>query len=124
MTNNMYLLQEEFKYDEDILLLSHTVTPEIDTVEQLKRYSLEKKVNDKKWNLVTGDKKQIYELARKSYLVAMDNEFSINSIIHTENFVLVDKEKNIRGVYDGTSKMSIDSLINDVKHLKKEYDEF
>lgn len=124
MTNNMYLLQEEFKLDNDILLLSHTVTPEIDTIEQLKRYSIEKKVNDKKWNLVTGDKKQIYELARKSYLIGIDNEYNMNSIIHTENFVLVDKEKNIRGIYDGTSKMSIDSLVNDVKTLKKEYNEF
>ena len=124
MTNNMYLIQEQFKLDNDVLLLSHTVTPDIDTIEQLKRYSIEKKVNDKKWNLVTGDKKQIYDLARKSYLIGIDNEYNMNSIIHTENFVLVDKEKNIRGIYDGTSKMSIDSLINDVKTLKKEYNEF
>ena len=74
--------------------------------------------------MVTGDKKQIYDLARKSYLIGIDNEYNMNSIIHTENFVLVDKEKNIRGIYDGTSKMSIDSLINDVKTLKKEYNEF
>tara|TARA_Y100000991_G_scaffold209432_1_gene189577 strand:- start:77809 stop:78489 length:681 start_codon:yes stop_codon:yes gene_type:complete len=121
MTENMNLLQKEFKNDNEIKLLSHTVNPEIDSVEQLKRYAIEKKVNDEKWNLVTGSRKQIYDLARKSYLVGMDSKFGLDAIMHTQNFVLVDKEKNIRGIYDGTSSMSIDSLINDIKFLKKEY---
>ena len=73
MTKNMYQLQEELKNDNEILLLSHTVIPEVDTVEQLKEYAIENNVDDSKWNLVTGDKKQIYELARKSYLAVEDS---------------------------------------------------
>ncbi len=93
MTGNMRKVQEKVENDDEIMLLSHTVTPEVDTVAQLKKYALEKGVNDAKWNLVTGDKKQIYNLARKSYLVAKDMPYSEYDLIHTENFVLVDKKK-------------------------------
>ena len=89
--------------------------------EVLKKYSLEKGVIDSKWNLVTGDKKQIYNLARKSYLVAEDIEESkLFEMIHTENFVLVDPERRIRGFYDGTDQESMNALIYDIKVLKKE----
>ena len=120
MTGNMYKIQEKLKNDEEILLLSHTVTPEIDTVAQLKKYALEKGVNDAKWNLVTGDKKEIYDLARKSYLAAKDVPFQQYDLIHTENFVLVDKKKRIRGFYDGTDSESIEKLLHDIKILKRE----
>src|SRR5690606_31812373 len=75
MTDNMVKIQEALKNDDEVLLLSHTVTPEIDSVAQLKKYALEKGVNDAKWNLVTGDKREIYDLARKSYLAAKDVPF-------------------------------------------------
>ena len=89
--------------------------------EVLKKYSLEKGVIDSKWNLVTGDKKLIYNLARKSYLVAEDIEESeLFEMIHTENFVLVDPERRIRGFYDGTDQESMNALIYDIKVLKKE----
>ena len=121
MKENMIVLQDEFINDEDILLLSHTVTPEIDSVPVLKKYSQEKGVLDSKWNMVTGDKKQIYDLARKSYLVAEDIESPIQyDMIHTENFVLVDSKRRIRGFYDGTDSNVMKDLINDVKILKKE----
>ncbi|SRX52713.1 SCO family protein [Aequorivita sp. CIP111184] len=120
MTGNMAEIQEKLKNDDEVMLLSHTVTPEIDTVAQLKRYALEKGVNDAKWNLVTGDKKEIYDLARKSYLAAKDVPFSENDLVHTENFVLVDKKKRIRGFYDGTDPESIDKLLHDIKILEKE----
>jgi protein SCO1/2 len=120
MTDNMVKIQEKLKNDNEILLLSHTVTPEIDSVAQLKKYALEKGVNDSKWNLVTGDKKEIYNLARKSYLVAKDVPYSDNDLVHTENFVLVDKKKRIRGFYDGTDSESIEKLLEDIKILKKE----
>ena len=120
MTDHMADLQEKLKNDEAVLLLSHTVTPEIDTVAQLKRYALEKGVNDAKWNLVTGDKKEIYALARKSYLAAKDAPFSENDLVHTENFVLVDKKKRIRGFYDGTDPKAIEKLMHDIKVLEKE----
>ena len=98
MTENMGYIQEKIKNDSDVLLLSFSVTPEIDSVEQLKKYALEKNVIDSKWNLVTGNKKDIYNLARTSYLVAKTNgDGGKYDMIHTENFVLVDKEKRIRG---------------------------
>jgi len=105
--------------DPSVLLLSHTVTPEIDSVAQLKKYALEKGVIDTKWNLVTGDKKQLYELARKSYLVAKEEgDGGPFDMIHTENFVLVDSKKRIRGYYDGTNPKDIEQLLADLKILK------
>ncbi len=120
MTGNMRKIQEKVENDDEIMLLSHTVTPEVDTVAQLKKYALEKGVNDAKWNLVTGDEKQIYNLARKSYLVAKDMPYSEYDLIHTENFVLIDKKKRIRGFYDGTDPESIEKLLHDIEILKNE----
>ena len=121
MTKNMYQLQEELKNDNEILLLSHTVIPEVDTVEQLKEYAIENNVDDSKWNLLTGDKKQIYELARKSYLAVEDSNFNEFDMIHTENFMLIDKEKQIRGFYDGTNSEEINRLLKDIEILKQSY---
>lgn len=122
MTKNMVEIQAKFKTDDDVLLLSHSVTPVIDSVSQLKKYALEKGVIDKKWNLVTGDKKQIYELARKSYLaVKTDGNGDEYDMIHTENFMLIDKKRQIRGFYDGTNTEDINRLIQDITILKKEY---
>ena len=124
MTKNMATVQEQIINDDDVLLLSHSVTPKIDSVGQLKKYALEKGVNDKKWNLVTGDKKQIYELARKSYLaVKNDGDGGPFDMIHTENFILVDKERRIRGFYDGTNPKEIEKLIEDIAILKDSYSE-
>ena len=120
MTNHMLKIQKALADDASILLLSHTVTPEIDSVAQLKKYAIEKGVNDEKWNLVTGDRKEIYDLARKSYLVAKDNPYEEFDLIHTENFVLVDKKKRIRGFYDGTDAEAIEELLEDVKILQRE----
>lgn len=121
MTKNMFEVQEKTS-KQNVLLVSYSVTPEIDSIAQLKKYALENNVNDNKWNLLTGDKKQIYELARKSYLVAKnDGDGGKYDMIHTENFVLIDKEKRIRGYYDGTNKEDIDKLLNDVKILENLY---
>ncbi|MCA0152278.1 SCO family protein [Winogradskyella vincentii] len=121
MTDHMYQIQREIINDDDIMLLSHSVTPQIDTVEQLKKYANKKGVIDRKWNLVTGDKKQIYELARKSYLaVKTDGSGDEYDMIHTENFMLIDKKRQIRGFYDGTNPEDIDRLIEDIETLKEE----
>ncbi len=121
MTDNMIVLQEKLKKDSEVMLLSHSVTPAIDSVAQLKKYALEKGVNDAKWNLVTGDKKQIYALARKSYLaVKEDGNGDEYDMIHTENFILVDQKKRIRGFYDGTKEEDIVQLLNDIQILKKD----
>ena len=121
MTKNMYKLQQELKNDKEILFLSHTVLPEMDHVERLKEYAVVNNVDDSKWNLVTGDKRQIYELARKSYLAVEDSEFEKYDMIHTENFMLIDKEKQIRGFYDGTNDKEIEKLLSDIQILKKQY---
>ena len=122
MTKNMFSLQEKLKtkYPE-VKLLSYSVTPEIDTIEQLKRYAIENKVDDKIWNLVTGNKKEIYTLARKSYLVVQnDGNGGPHDMIHTENFVLIDKENRIRGYYDGTDINEMDRLITEIGMLKND----
>lgn len=122
MTDHMKEIQERLVDDNSVLLLSHTVTPQIDSVPRLKKYAIEKGVDDSKWNLVTGDKKQIYELARKSYLaVKSDGDGGAYDMIHTENFILVDKKKRIRGFYDGTDVEDINRLMDDIKVLKNEY---
>jgi len=120
MTDHMLQIQEKIKNDSLILLLSHSVTPEIDSVAQLKKYAVEKGVDDSKWNLVTGNKKEIYNLARKSYLVAKDSPYDEFDLIHTENFVLIDAKKRIRGFYDGTDAEAIKQLLEDIKILKRE----
>ena len=121
MTDHMKEIQERLKQDSEVLLLSHSVTPGIDSVSRLKKYAIDKGVDDRKWNLVTGDKKQIYDLARKSYLAAKsDGDGGPYDMVHTENFVLVDKKKRIRGFYDGTNPEDIDRLLDDIKILKKE----
>jgi len=122
MTNNMAGIQNKIINDEDVMLLSHSVTPEIDSVPQLKKYAEEKGVKDSKWNLVTGDKREIYELARKSYMaVKTDGDGGPFDMIHTENFILVDKERRIRGFYDGTDSEAMEQLMDDLEILKNSY---
>ncbi|WP_318641580.1 SCO family protein [Flavobacterium ardleyense] len=118
MTDNMVRIQEALKDDKNVKLLSFSVTPEIDSVPVLKAYALEKGVIDSKWNLLTGDKKEIYTLARKSYLVVKEGKpEELYDMVHTENFVLVDRKKRVRGFYDGTKTEDVDRLIEDIKWL-------
>jgi len=119
MTKNMKKVQDKLINDKEILLLSHSVTPEIDSIEQLKKYAIANQINDDKWNLVTGDRKQIYNLARKSYLAVEDNPLREYDMIHTENFMLIDKKNQIRGFYDGTLESEISRLLDDIEILKK-----
>ena len=113
MTDNMVWLQNQLKNNPKVKLLSFSVTPDIDTPEVLKKYALEKGVDDVRWNLVTGNKKDIYYLARKSYLaVKTGKPEELYDMVHTENFILVDKNKRIRGFYDGTN---LDQPTNDPK---------
>ncbi len=124
MTNQMHRVYQEFKDNDAILFLSHTVMPEADSVAILKDYADKLKVSSNKWKFVTGDKKQIYNLARKTYFAAVtEGDGGVNDFIHTENFVLVDKEKRLRGFYDGTSKEDVDRLIREIYTLLEEYKE-
>lgn len=122
MTENMSFIQNTFKNDSSVLLLSHSVTPKIDSVAQLKKYALEKGVIDEKWHLVTGPKKEIYDLARQSYLAVKTNvDGNLYDMIHTENFILIDLDRRIRGFYDGTVKENMKEIQNDILNLKAEY---
>ena len=121
MTTNMDIIQQEFIKDSSVLLLSHSVTPTIDSVAQLKKYAIDKNI-DKNWHLVTGDKKEIYNLGRQAYFVEEDlgTPKGIDDFLHTENFVLVDKNKHIRGIYNGLNMNAVQQLIADIKTLQKE----
>ncbi|MGB1167473.1 MAG: SCO family protein, partial [Flavobacteriaceae bacterium] len=122
MTENMGALQKEFLADPQVKFLSYSVTPQIDSVAQLKKYALEKGVVDSKWNLVTGDRKEIYTLARKSYLAVKEQgDGGPYDMIHTENFILVDPVQRIRGFYDGTDPQAMQTLITDIALLKAEF---
>lgn len=122
MTDNMGLVQEAFKDDNSVLLLSHSVTPKHDTPAILQEYAVAKGVIKDKWHLVTGDRDQIYNLGRSSYFVEEDLglEKGPDDFLHTENFVLVDANKNIRGIYNGLNKTAIQQLIADIKTLQRE----
>ena len=121
MTTNMGKLQAAFLNDDDVMFLSHSVTPVMDSVPVLRAYADAKGVIDAKWNITTGDKKHIYKLARKSYFAVLeDGDGGLQDFVHTENFILVDKKKQIRGFYDGTDLEDIDRLILDIKILQNE----
>jgi protein SCO1/2 len=118
MTTNMVDVQKAFANNPKVMLLSHTVFPETDSVPALKAYALKKGIDDSKWNLVTGDKKAIYTMARKSYLaVKMGKPSELYDMVHTENFILVDTKRRVRGFYDGTKKAEIQRLIEDINWL-------
>lgn len=121
MTTNLVEVQKAIINNPKVMLLSHTVFPEVDNVEVLKAYAEKHGVVDTKWNLVTGDKKEIYAMARKSYLaVKLGKPSELYDMVHTENFVLVDAKKRVRGFYDGTKKEEIQKLIEDIEFLSNE----
>lgn len=124
MSAQLMRVQEEFKGNDDFKIISHTVQPEVDSAETLKAYAELHDANPNQWTFLTGDKKQIYNLARKAYFAATtEGDGGVNDFIHTENFILVDKEKRIRGFYDGTSEEDVSRLIADVKILQQEYED-
>ena len=118
MTTNLVEIQKAIINNPKVMLLSHTVFPETDSVAVLKEYAIKNGVIDRKWNLVTGNKKQIYTMARKSYLaVKLGKPEELYDMVHTENFVLVDSKRRVRGFYDGTKKEDIERLIEDINFL-------
>ena len=122
LAKSMASLQDAYKNDDDIMLLSHTVMPWKDSVPVLNEYAKTNLVNDQKWHLVTGDKDALYDIARTGYFADEDfNETKDDSqFIHTENFILVDKEGYIRGVYNGTIPFDLKRLQRHIAMLKEE----
>ena len=124
MSSQLQRVQAANQNNSDFLIVSHTVQPEVDSAETLKAYAELYEADPAQWVFLTGDKKMIYDLARKSYFAATtEGDGGGNEFIHTENFILVDKEKRIRGFYDGTSEESVDQLIEDIEILAQEYEE-
>ena len=122
MTDQMKKVQEAILDQQDIVILSFTVDPQTDTVEQMHRYAQEHGAIKNKWHFLTGDKKALYEFARKSLFIlnpeeAQNQADDGHDFIHTNNFVLVDKNKKIRGYYDGTNPKEVQKLINDLNKL-------
>jgi len=125
MTKQLVRVQNEFKDNDKVMIVSHTVTPERDTVEVMKKYAEKYGADPKKWLFLTGDKKEIYGLARKAYFIVKEakpgeDDGSGSDFIHTENFVLIDGKKRIRGYYSGIRESSVDSLMNDIRLLLEE----
>ncbi len=122
MSNQMERIYTKFKNNDEVKFLSHTVDPEIDTVEQLKQYAQKHNADSKQWMFVTGDKKDLYLVARESYyLDAQKGDGGPDDFIHTQNFALIDKDKRIRGYYDGTDSTDVNQLIKDIDLLLAEY---
>ncbi len=122
MSANMATVAEKYEEKEDFVILSHTVTPELDPPHVLKAYAADYNAPDN-WQFLTGEKDEIYRLARKSYFAALDEPSKEGpDFVHTENFVLVDKEGRLRGFYDGTSSIDTERLINDIALLYREYE--
>ena len=116
LTNNLKIVQNAF--DNEILILSHSVDPEIDTVERLMKYQIINEINGSNWFLLRGNIDEIIKMAQLGYfaIASVDNHIE-NSLIHTENIVLVDDQQRIRGVYNGTSELEMSYLIDDIKRL-------
>jgi protein SCO1/2 len=121
MSTNLKDVQAAFAKDDSLLLLSHSVNPLHDTVEVLSAYGNTYGVIKNKWHLLTGDKKQIYDLAKTSYLVnAIEDDGTPEGFLHSELLLLVDAKGRMRGMYDGTDKVQVQKLIEDIRLLKKE----
>ncbi len=121
MSTQLIRVQNEFKNDNDFLILSHTVNPAHDTAEVLNMYAGKYQAIKNKWHFLTGSKKTIYNLAKDDYLVnALEDDGTPEGFLHSELFLLIDKAKRIRGMYDGTDSVQVNKLIADIKLLKTE----
>lgn len=121
MSTSLIRVQDAFKADNDFLILSHSVNPSHDTSEVLFAYAGKYKAINNKWHFLTGSKKEIYDLAKDSYLVnALEDDGTPEGFLHSELFLLIDKQKRIRGMYDGTDSIAVNKLIEDITLLKSE----
>ena len=122
LTKSMGVIQAAFQDNESVVLLSHSVTPDIDSIPRLKAYAISHHVQSSQWHLLTGDRKEIYAIARHGYFA--DEETGLkkgpDEFLHTENFILIDPLRRIRGVYNGTNPAEVERLIEDIKILKNE----
>lgn len=122
MAKQLQRVQERFRNDTTVMFISHTVNPEEDSVEILAGYAAQMKADTKQWSFVTGGKKELYDMARNGYyLTVLKGDGGPDDFIHSENFILVDPGKHIRGIYDGTNSSEVDRMMRDITMLKEEY---
>ncbi len=125
MTQNLLTIHRQYIEDSSLLILSHTVWPEVDQVPLLFSYAEKYDVNHNSWRFLTGKKEELYRLARQDYLAAPDindpnfQHGSDADFIHTENIILLDTKQRIRGYYNGTDSLEMDRLLEDIEILKK-----
>jgi protein SCO1 len=121
ITNNLIAVQDTFKNEKDIRLISHSVTPWADSVSQLRAYAQRYKINAQQWHLLTGKKAEIYQLARQSYFAEEEIGYTKDSteFLHTEHALLIDRKGRIRGIYNATLPLEIQKIITDIRVLKK-----
>jgi len=119
MTNNLKRLEEQFMEQKDVVMLSYSVTPWIDSVPKLKSYTQDYEITKREWHFLTGKTSDIYNLARKSYFAEEDLGFTKDStdFLHTEHVLLIDQALKIRGVYNGTLPLEITQLAKDIELL-------
>jgi protein SCO1 len=122
LTKNLSIVQDSVKNNNNVLILSHSVTPESDSITVLQRYAKEHNVISGKWHLLTGNRDSIYNIARQSYFADEDlgQQKEANDFLHTENMLLIDKHRRIRGIYKGTSETEMKNIIDDIRLLEKE----
>jgi protein SCO1/2 len=119
MSGQMAVLQEKFRHDSTVMFLSHTVNPEADSVSVLKEYAEEYGAMKDKWHIVTGNKKELYDMARNSYFItAMEGDGGSEDFIHSEKFILIDQKNRIRAIFDGTSPKEVIELVDNIKLLR------
>jgi len=122
MTDHLKIVNDSLQNNKDLVFLSYSVTPWIDTPKVLNDYKENHNITNKNWQFLTGSKSEIYNLARQSYYAEEDIGFSKDSteFLHTEHLILVDKTKRIRGIYNGTVALDMEALISDIYTLQKE----
>lgn len=122
MTKHLKLVQDAFRNDTSIIILSYSVTPWIDDVARLKKFAVAKGIDSPNWHLLTGNKAAIYTLARQSYFAEEALGFTKDSteFLHTEHVLLIDKNRRIRGIFNGTLQLEAEQLIKDIRQLAKE----
>lgn len=119
LTANLGKVADTFKDNPEVMFISHSVTPDIDSVAQLKKYAVEHGIRSGQWHLITGDKEKIYSLARQSYFAEREIGFqnSTQGFLHTEHFILIDQQGHLRGIYNGTLALESERLIDDIMLL-------
>jgi protein SCO1 len=122
LTKNLSIIQDSMKNNNNVLILSHSVTPESDSTPVLQRYAKEYNITKGKWHLLTGNRDSIYNIARQAYFADEDlgQQKEANDFLHTENMLLIDKHRRIRGIYKGTSETEMKNIIDDIRLLEKE----